>query len=181
MVLNSIEKLLEKYDNGETTIKEEQQLKAYFAQEDVAPHLESYRVMFQYFNTTKQELYTKDVPLKPKKSYIYQWISVAAVAVLMLGIIIPNIFGNQVATFEDLSAEEQVVYYQAQEALAMFGANFNKGVASVNALGQVTDQMNSGAAQLQKVSDNFSKGVQKASHVNKLGKTTSKLVKNKNK
>ena len=69
MVLNSIEKLLEKYDIGETSIKEEQELKAYFAQDDVAVHLESYRMMFQYFKTTKQEdLYTKDVPLKTRKS-----------------------------------------------------------------------------------------------------------------
>jgi len=59
MVLNNIEQLLEKYDNGETSLNEEQQLRDYFAQEEVAPHLESYKVMFQYFNTTKQEHYVR--------------------------------------------------------------------------------------------------------------------------
>ena len=71
MVLNSIEKLIEKYDNGETTLEEEQQLKRLFCARNCSS---TFRIlqshMFQYFNTTKQELYTKDVPLKPKKNYI---------------------------------------------------------------------------------------------------------------
>ncbi|WP_431135293.1 hypothetical protein [Psychroserpens mesophilus] len=168
MVLNSIEKLLEKYDNGETSLKEEQQLKAYFAQDNVAPHLESYRVMFQYFKTTKQELYTKDVPLKPKRNNVYQWISVAAVAVLMLGILIPNILGgNDNLTLADLSDEERKMYYQTKEALAMLGSNFDKGTSSFNALSLA--------------SESFNVGAKKASHVNKLATTTNKLLKNENK
>lgn len=165
MVLNNIEKLLEKYDNGETTLKEEQQLKDYFAQENVPAHLESYKLMFQYFKTTKQELYTKDVPLKPKKNNIYQWITVAAVAVLMLGILIPNITGsNEPLTVADLSTEEREVYYQTQEALAMLGANFKKGTSSFNALNLA--------------SESFDVAAEKTSHVNMLGKKTNKFLKN---
>ncbi|MDP5081517.1 MAG: hypothetical protein NWP87_02590, partial [Winogradskyella sp.] len=83
MVLNSIEKLIEKYHNAETSLKEEAQLKAYFASDAVAPHLEHYKPLFNYFSKSKQEQYTKDVPLNTKKTKLYQWISVAAVAVLM--------------------------------------------------------------------------------------------------
>ena len=181
MVLNSIEKLLEKYDNGETSLKEEQKLKDYFLQDNVAPHLESYRVMFQYFKTTKQELYTKDVPLKPKKNFVYQWISVAAVAVLMLGIFTPNILGSNSTTLASYSEEEQRMYLQTKEALAMLSSNFDQGASSVIALSTVSDNFNQGASSfnaLSEASESFNVGAEKASHINKLGKTTNKFLKN---
>lgn len=167
MVLNSIEKLLEKYDNGETTLKEEQRIKEYFAQDNVPEHLESYRIMFQYFSSTKQELYTKDVPLKPRKSYIYQWISVAAVAVLMLGIMVPSILGDDVVTPETVYTQDQLqAYNQTKNALSLLSTSFNDGASSVNTLGLV--------------STNFNKGAENVNRVSEFAKTTNKLVKRKN-
>ena len=167
MVLNSIEKLLEKYDNGETTLKEEQRIKEYFAQDNVPEHLESYRLMFQYFNNTKQELYTKDVPLKPRKSQIYQWISVAAVAVLMLGIMVPSILGDDVVTPETVYTQDQLqAYNQTKNALSLLSTSFNDGASSVNTLGLV--------------STNFNKGAENVNRVSEFAKTTNKLVKRKN-
>ena len=90
MVLNNIEELLQKYNNAETSLKEEAQLKSYFASDAVAPHLEHYKPLFNYFLQSQQEQYTKDVPLNTKKTRLYQWISVAAVAVLMLGFMVPQ-------------------------------------------------------------------------------------------
>lgn len=161
MVLNSIEKLLEKYDNGETTLKEEQQLQAYFAQDEVAPHLESYKVMFQYFNKTKQEHFTIDVPLKPRKHYMYQWISVAAAIMLLFSVF--TRFESK-RTISDLNSEELLAYNQTMEALNLVSSKFNKGATSLNALNIAGTQ--------------FEKGAEQVGYISEFSATTNKIFKN---
>jgi len=164
MVLNNIEALIEKYNNAETTLKEEAQLKAYFASDNVAAHLEHYRPMFMYFSQSKQEQYTKDVPLNTKKTKLYQWISVAAVAVLMLGFMIPTLWNSGPKTLDQYTAEEQQMYIETKAALAMLSNNFSDGVSSLNALDLA--------------SKNFNVGLEKATHITEFSKTTNKLLKN---
>lgn len=165
MVLNSIEKLIEKYENGETTLKEEQQLKDYFSQETVPPHLEVYKSMFQYFLYTHEEQYTKDVPLKPRKTKtLYQWISVAAVAVIMLGIFTQfDIFQTQPQTLADLTPEERAEYEEAKEVLALFSSKFNNGTDKLMALNMV--------------SNNFDKGTDNMAYLSEISNTTNKILK----
>jgi hypothetical protein len=146
MVLNNIEKLLEKYENGETTLKEEQQLKHYFLQGTVAPHLEMYRPMFAYFSVNQQEQFTKDVPLTPmtmgaRRSFSYKWISVAAVAVLLIGVYFKSKTNNDLGTYQD----PQMAYNEVVKSLAMISNQFNKGVSTVGYL----DEMNKGTAALE--------------------------------
>ena len=140
MVLNNIEKLLEKYENGETTLKEEQQLKNYFSQETVAPHLEVYKPMFEYFLVNQQEQFTKDVPLKTKRIFNYKWISVAAVAVLMLGFYFKSSTKDNLGTYQD----PQMAYNEVVKSLTMISNQFNKGVSTVGYL----DEMEKGTSTL---------------------------------
>lgn len=167
MVLTNIEKLIEKYNNAETTLEEEAQLKAYFAGDDVAPHLEQYKPLFQYFSQAKQEYFTKEVPLQSDglwtKKRLFQWVSVAAIAVIMLGFLFP-IVNNEPRTLADYTLEEQQMYMEAKHALAMLSHNFNDGASSFNALNLA--------------SENFNVGLEKANHVKELSKTTDKLLKN---
>ena len=133
MVLNNIEKLLEKYDNGETSLKEEQQLKNYFSQETVAPHLESYKPMFVYFKENQKEQFTKKIPLKTKNVINYKWISVAAVAVLMVGFYLKSTSkNNDLGTYED----PELAYQEVTKSLAMISNHFNKGVSTVGYLNE---------------------------------------------
>jgi len=135
MVLNNIEQLLEKYDNGETTLPEEQQLKDYFSQETVAPHLEMYKPMFTYFLANQQEQFTKDVPLKSKPNNWYKWISVAAVAVIMLSVYFnrpsPDLYGTY------SPEEKEMAYNEVKQSLEMISTHFNKGASSINYLSEV--------------------------------------------
>ncbi len=138
MVLNSIEKLLEKYENGETTLKEEQQLKNYFSQETVAPHLEMYKPMFAYFSVNQQEQFTKTLPLKTKKVYNYKWIAVAAVAVFMLGYYFktPVVSAYEEYAYGTYNNPEEALN-EVTKSLAMISGHLNTGVATVNYLEEV--------------------------------------------
>jgi len=164
MVLNNIEKLLEKYENGETTLKEEQQLKNYFKQENVAAHLEMYKPMFTYFSVNKQEQFTKDVPLKTKKTSIYKWISVAAVVVLMLAVYMQ--IGSKPKTLSDLDQNELMAYNQTMEALNMVSTQLSKGTENMQALNLM--------------SSTFNKGTENISYLGEFSNTTNKIFKTNN-
>jgi hypothetical protein len=122
MELDNIEKLVEKYFEANTTVAEEEQLRAYFSQEKVATHLEQYKPMFNYFSMAKEERYTKQVPLKPSVNY-YKWISVAAVAVLTFGIY----FGNQ---YQEKKKAEYA-YEETKKAFELLAENFSRGTEKV--------------------------------------------------
>ena len=122
MELDNIEKILEKYFEATATVAEEQTLQEYFAQDVVATHLEQYKPMFNYFSMAKEERYTKQVPLKPRKNY-YKWISVAAVAVLSFGIY----FGNE---YQERKQAE-FAYQETKKAFELLAENFGKGTEKV--------------------------------------------------
>lgn len=164
MALNNIENLLEKYNNAETSLEEEAHLRVYFKSDAVAPHLEHYRMLFAYFSESQQEQYTKNVPLKTKKTTLYKWISVAAVIVLMLSFIVPKLFTNETKTLDMYTLEEQQTYLEAKAALAMLSSNFNEGATSLNTLNTA--------------SLNFNVGLKNANHITQFGKQTNELLKN---
>ncbi|MFD2586901.1 hypothetical protein ACFSQJ_08165 [Croceitalea marina] len=126
----NVENLLEKYFEAATTVAEEETLRTYFAQESVATHLEQYRPMFSYFSKAKEEQYTKQVPLNTRRNFNYKWISVAAVAVLFLGIY----FGpEKYQDYQDRKKAE-LAYQQTKEALNLLAVNFGKGTEKITYL-----------------------------------------------
>ena len=122
MELGNIEKLLEKYFEATTTVEEEKMLRDYFSKENVATHLEQYRPMFNYFAMAKEERYTKQVPLKPRKDF-YKWVSIAAVAVLTFGIY----FGNEYRERK----QAEYAYNETKKAFELLAENFGRGTEKV--------------------------------------------------
>lgn len=86
MELGRIENLIEKYFEGETSIAEEKELKAYFSSPGVAQHLEQYQPVFGYFSQAKTQEFTHQLPLHTKKRKSVAWLSIAASFVVLSGI-----------------------------------------------------------------------------------------------
>lgn len=138
MELANIEKLVEKYDNAETTLQEEATLKAYFSSANIAPHLEEYQMMFTYFQTSHDETYSKPIEFKTKKRN-YRWLSVAASVVLLFSVYMTgkDIISSpvtEISSIADLPVEAQVEYSKVQEALKMLSGNLKKGNEAFNHL-----------------------------------------------
>jgi len=131
MESDNIEKLLEKYFEATATVAEEETLRTYFSQESVATHLEQYAPMFQYFSKAKKERYTKQVALKPRRNYT-KWLSVAAVAVLMIGIY----FGNDYRERQLEREKALMAYNETKKALNLLTENFERGTEKVAYLNQ---------------------------------------------
>lgn len=145
MALDRIEILIEKYFEGETSIAEEKELKAYFSSSDVAQHLEQYKPVFGYFSQAKQEQFTASIPLKSgKKQKRLAWLSVAASVVVMLGVGLFAYQNTSDPTQENLGVidDPEIAFRETQKALALISKHVNTGIESVNYLGEYQQSKN---------------------------------------
>ncbi len=83
--LQEVEKLIEKYYEGETSVAEENRLRKYLSGKNVPAKFEAEKAIFGYFANEKK----KSVNLRPGA---LKWVSsVAAVAAVFLGILFINL------------------------------------------------------------------------------------------
>jgi len=130
----NIEKLLQKYFDATTTVAEEQTLREYFTSDSVATHLEQYTPMFQYLSHAKEERFTKQVPIHTgRRQLLFRWVSVAAVALLLVGVYF-NFNGTTDKSLEETYTQEEIA--AAQEAFSLLAINFNKGTDQLSHLEQ---------------------------------------------
>ncbi|KAF2514307.1 hypothetical protein [Flavobacterium foetidum] len=151
MELNNIENLLEKYFQGETSTAEEKKLKEYFSSPDVAQHLEQYKPLFAYFSQAREPEYTNDIMLtnsrttKRKKA----WLSIAAAAVLLIGIgtffyVSEDSTQTAVASQTELGTydDPEEALKATQKALALLSNNVNVGIESVQYINEYEKSKN---------------------------------------
>ncbi len=136
MELDNIDKLVEKYFEATTTVAEEKAIKAYFANEEVAPHLQKYTPMFAHFANTRKEEYTKPLPIKAKRNKP-MWLSIAAAVVLLFGV---YFLQPKNESLENEYTQEEIA--AAQEAFELLALNFNKGSKQITYLGEFEKNTN---------------------------------------
>ena len=149
MGLDRIEKLVEKYFEGETSIAEEKELKVYFSSTDVAQHLKQYQSIFGYFAQAKQEALKTEFPLlskiHSKKRNVVAWLSIAASVVVFLGIgTVMYLNSNDSYQFVSCNSEDdpEKVLKETQKALALVSEKLNTGIESVNYINEYENSKN---------------------------------------
>ncbi|RAV30332.1 hypothetical protein [Sinomicrobium soli] len=132
MELDNIERYLEKYFEGSSSIAEEKALQDYFAgaEEHIAPHLREYAPVFRYFSRSRDETSTREIRIGTgrRKKHVYGWLSAAAVVAIAAGIWFSGY------TSRDKEAEARLAYEETVQALYMIGENLNKGTARMEYL-----------------------------------------------
>jgi Holliday junction resolvase RusA-like endonuclease len=123
--LDNIEKLLEKYLEATTNLQEEALLKDYFTSDNVAPHLQEYTMMFQYFKQSKSERFTKSIRLETNKQK-RKWIGIAASIAILISVFTLNRYQENKKTDK--------AYADTQNALKMIATHMNKGTIAIGQL-----------------------------------------------
>lgn len=127
MELDKIEKLLERYDEGETSLAEEKLLREYFLNEEVPEHLMSYKLMFTFSAKQAEETLGKKPKVNSTKNW-YAWSSIAAILIIALGIFFFNdssraLNQNDLGTISD----EETALQKTKETLNMVSQFMNEG------------------------------------------------------
>ena len=129
MELSKIEKLLERYEEGKTSLAEERWLRDYFLEEEVPEHLRSYQLMFTFSARQAAEKLeeTPKISSHTKKNW-YAWSSIAAILIVALGIFFFNDSSRRLNE-NDLGtiSEEEIALQKAKETLAMVSHFMNEG------------------------------------------------------
>ncbi len=142
MELSKIEKLLERYDEGETSLKEEELLRDYFLNEEVPAHLSSYKLMFRFSANQKEEVFIEETALKSEGKDKFTWASIAAILIIAVGLFFFNNSGaalnqNDLGTIDD---EESLA--RTKEALVMVSQLMNEGTSDLKYLKEFNNTKN---------------------------------------
>lgn len=76
--MNKIDKILEKYFEGDTSIEEEKLLVQYFQKEKIDSIHEQYKPLFQFVALEKETIHATKIVPKPKTRNLYYYIAACA-------------------------------------------------------------------------------------------------------
>lgn len=180
MSFQTIEKLLQKYFEGETSLQEEDQLKAFFQQDDVPPHLMSLKQLFITYTEQKETevldgKFDEDIMSRIKsdtvisirrkrRSKIYMISGIAASILLIIAF--SFYFNIATKTIEDTFNDPQIAYNEAKKVMLFISDKLNKGVQPVS---EATAKMDQGVQNLKTI-EKFNAGMKETGQLEKFNR-----------
>ncbi|MDR0420199.1 MAG: hypothetical protein LBH30_01925 [Prevotellaceae bacterium] len=152
--IEKINKLLDLYFAGDTTTEQEQELKKYFASENIAAEHKIYQQLFDAFETEKSEKYPDSLPkIKPsairKKIFVMPLIStvIAASILMLIGIFQTERFDSYVIINGKRINDKELALHIAQAKISKVSESLKSGMKPINSMNVLHESMES----LQKV------------------------------
>ena len=141
MELAKIESLLEAYFEGNTSLSEEAQLRAYFKKGSVAAHLKQYQPLFQGLEKARGEVSQREISLPQKSGLKIKslWYGIAASAVI--GLFVANYMFSEPSLSQD-QEEALTAFKESKKAMFLLSENFNKGALQLAHVNQFTETKN---------------------------------------
>ncbi|BDS12028.1 hypothetical protein [Aureispira anguillae] len=142
MDYNQIKILLNKYWEGETSLEEEQLLKAYFNGDSVANDLVPFQPLFAYLEKEKKRTSTQPFIPPTSTNRVHSlwgnWLAIAASIVLVVAIswltyhnskiTNPSLAKDESDLAKDTYRDPQIAYKEAKAALMLISKGLNKGL-----------------------------------------------------
>ncbi|MBU2650082.1 MAG: hypothetical protein KKA81_04030 [Bacteroidetes bacterium] len=181
-----IEKLLERYYNGETSLQEDREIRDFFRSENIPAHLLSVKPQFDAIDQEAGDILPDDsfdriilnkiedgniayIRIR-KKTIIFS--AIAAAATILILITIFTRFNPFTSTIEDTLSDPTIAYNEAKKILLYVSGNFNKGTEKLQPL----SSFDQGVAEMEKLSL-FNDGLSQANKIDKYNKLD-KIIKN---
>lgn len=193
-----IEKLIEKFYNGETSIGEERLLENYFSQSNIPASLEAERDLFRFYSSSRNEQLPDDTLNKriieaieseggdltgKKRRMIYAVTSIAASILLLIGSYFIFLHSSGAGNFKDTYDNPGIAYLETQKALLYVSEKLNTGASELDNLKKFNEGtkelenlklVNKGTSGVRSISL-FGKGVGEMSHLTLFSKTQDKI------
>ncbi|MDR2651860.1 MAG: hypothetical protein LBC68_06045 [Prevotellaceae bacterium] len=146
--MEKINRLLDLYFAGETTITQEQELKQYFASQNVAAEHKIYQQLFETFEVEKSEKYHGNLPkIKTqstgKKPFITLIISttIAASILLMTGIFQTSYDDSYVIINGKRINDSELALQIAQAKIKKISASLESGMKHVKSINKINENL----------------------------------------
>lgn len=152
MDITEIQALLEKYFEGETSLKEEKALLDYFSRDDIDPKLVPWQQQFRLMQATREPLafdpefenrlagLIKAEEEKPIREHKTRWITriaIAATIAILIGISGVIVLNRKWHEDKDTFSDPQIAYAEAQKTLLYVSQKMNQGMKPLNAVSKI--------------------------------------------